>query len=1163
MKDNSIEYNNTQKRGGLRLSDWNMELTYEAGVDHRGFFTIDSIDGKPVKGYAHSTNDVIECEERAIRGVHQQIDFVCFGSTMAEGTEVDGDFAIITDAGEYNIPYHIRFVRKSVESSVGPIGDLDGFARLYAENMREAREMFFQPGFARVFFKGEPEKEALYHGFMKGRNRNTIVEEFLCTLGYKRPAAIVVETSRIIMDAGTVQVNLEIAMDQPGYLEGEIGSLKDQLFINGEARTAFSADDFADGKLTVRLEKKENHTVGSDTLYIRTLRQEIMIPVEWWGTLPEPEEKIEKGRNVKIQKAELMHNYLYFRTGVIGFEDFIEESTQALEDLYFETNDIEWKLYRVHLHIMKEEMGDAQKLLAEAEEYIAEHPVDALYKNYVLYLHAMYERSPEAISTAVVAIREYLKVTEHKASALWMLIYLDREYVYNKRLQFETIKQLFAEGENSCLLFFEACEIINDNPDFMDELGPFEIAVFRWGLRYGYISLPLAYQFARLALRLKYYSPSIFGIAKKLYSVEPDERFLQLICSLLIKGNKATTEYHPYYRSAVEANLKIIGLNEFFIRSMDFNTYDKIPQRVLIYFTYSNTLDTNERAYLYSNVLHNKEAYEEVYGAYYAKIPAFLEEQLQKGKINEQLAYLYLSFREILLERPEFARAVCQVLFRQRLICQNKHITGIYVYQPETDQEVYYPLSAGTCMPEIVNEKSIIYFVDSNEQRYVRDIDHAKGYFLGLSEMKEEWIGKNLSDTNVLLAMGSRTKQPYQQKDMAVLQRIAFHEQLKPYVREKALRSMLSWYEAQGDVKELNRWLSRTDYEMVTKDYGRTLMEHYLFAGMQEKAYEGVIRHSAFGLSGENLLELATYGVAHNPEGHEVLHLCYSAFLSGYYNNETLYHLMHGFNGEIEDLMTIWERSIDRNLDTVDFELKILKQSVYTANNSTVSFPVFEECYKKEKENPILEKYLNFMCLEELDGNVVLSDSMREVVGKEILSGKINGQDTKIYYLYYYADKENLTESTIQAVECIIREFTGRNFYLPVFHAYADYVHLPVEFLEKVYVTYQGDAEADVRLFYQLKEEEKIYSVRMMEVLPGIYVGSEHFYTNDKVRYQLEKNGEIVEDKNSYHFDAFGYEGTESRFCELNRLALGEESGEELKDYLTRAFFVDRVLKTF
>ena len=85
--------------------------------------------------------------------------------------------------------------------------------------------------------------------------------------------------------------------------------------------------------------------------------------------------------------------------------------------------------------------------------------------------------------------------------------------MYNKRLQYDTIRQLFEEGNNSSLLYFEACDILNENPNYMEELGKFEISIFRLGVRYGYISLSLSYQFARLALKAKYFL-ILFFIAK-------------------------------------------------------------------------------------------------------------------------------------------------------------------------------------------------------------------------------------------------------------------------------------------------------------------------------------------------------------------------------------------------------------------------------------------------------------------------------------------------------------------------------------------------------------------------------------------------------------------------------------------------------------------------
>ena len=149
----------------------------------------------------------------------------------------------------------------------------------------------------------------------------------------------------------------------------------------------------------------------------------------------------------------------------------------ALDELSHLTGDIEWQLYRIQLLLMEEKKEEAEELFHKIEEENKEKKLDPLAENYFLYLKAMLCRTPEAISEAVLSIRDFYEVSDYKAEALWMLIYLDREYVYNKRLQYDTIRQLFQEGRNSSLLFFEACELLNENPNYMEELGSFEVSI--------------------------------------------------------------------------------------------------------------------------------------------------------------------------------------------------------------------------------------------------------------------------------------------------------------------------------------------------------------------------------------------------------------------------------------------------------------------------------------------------------------------------------------------------------------------------------------------------------------------------------------------------------------------------------------------------------------
>ena len=133
----------------------------------------------------------------------------------------------------------------------------------------------------------------------------------------------------------------------------------------------FSSDDFTEGTFSFTIEKKQNLRNGSDVIRIDTVRQDIKIPVEWWtessALIKDKEQKL----LLKKKRAELMHNYLYFRTGSIGFEDFAEDSGQVLKELYRSTEENEWKLYRMHFLLMEEQQEEAKAAMEALEEIMS------------------------------------------------------------------------------------------------------------------------------------------------------------------------------------------------------------------------------------------------------------------------------------------------------------------------------------------------------------------------------------------------------------------------------------------------------------------------------------------------------------------------------------------------------------------------------------------------------------------------------------------------------------------------------------------------------------------------------------------------------------------------------------------------------------------------
>ena len=1165
---------NNDRTPVVQLSTPGLDLTVEEGDILRGTLSIESENGIPLHGKIYSTCDKMQLDLEEFQGRRQEFHYSFDGRMAVCGDFYQGDFVFVTNGGEANIPYMIEVRPRTIQLKSVSVANMADFLAIYEKQRDQAREIFFHPNFVSVLLKEEPEQQMIYHSLMKSRNKNLIMEEFLTAAGYKDVASISVEERTLILDSGKNQEEILLTIEQDGYIEGRIWSEKGQVSLSHER---YSSDDFEDGKLLIHVEKNQNFTMGSDVIHIDNIRQHYEIPVEWWGTLPEVTRDTEQRLQVKRQLAELMHNYLYFRTGAIQFEDFAEDSRQTLESLLRRDGRLSWKLYLLHIALMEEHREEAEDLCKEIEEKKAEAPLTELEEHYFLYLKSIYYGSPEAISEAVIAIRDYYERTEHKDLALWMLIYIDRDYVYNKKLQYDTIKMLFEGGCNSCLLYYEACTLLNENPSFMEETGAFEISIFRWGIRYGSISLSLAYQFARLALRAKYYQNSIFHIAEQLYRIKQDERFLQVICSLLIKGNRVRKEYHEYFRQAVDANLKIIGLNEFFIRSIDFSEYEKLPQRVLIYFTYSNTLDAGEKAYLYTNILKNKESYDEVYGAYYSKMLPFVEEQLIKGRINEQLAYLYSYFQKEILEKAEYAKAVCDVLFYQKLRCPNPHIIGVYVACPELGTETYYPLSSGCANIEYFNERSQIYFVDSKEQRYVKEIECYFTPFLRLNQFPQTWIQKNMNNKKVLLMLSGQIDEHLGETEARIAQKVIQSEEYKDWIRIYAMEQLLIYYGNHQKKSELDEWIGQVNYEEVAVGFRKKLLDYYMEVGRLESAFFGVERYGIHIMGAAKRLKLANFGIEFfewrkNPT---VLALCRSAFFQKKYNKDTLTYMGRYYEGELEDLCLLWERSKKFEVETTELECRILEQCIFTENDTDRVYPIFsslfnnylslqeiEEGYGHVRTEKAIGAYLEFASAKELEGSMDLNEEMHMAIGREILQGRIRDRRSRIHFLYYFADKMDWRSKIAQAASHIIEEFLGDHLYLPVYHSYEDICDLPVYYREFTFLTYYGGLNQEVFLYYEIEGEKDYWREKKLEeITPGMYVCHMHFFKDDHVNYRLEESGEKVEDTELIHFDTFHYDGEDSRFFTLNHMDWDANGMEKLKTYLMETYVTDHFMK--
>ena len=158
--------------GSLDISSRKIELSIQKGGSVQGSFHITSHSGKAVKGTVLATGMRMTCLTNKFEGVDAEIAFSFSGAGMEEGDIHKGEFTVLSDAGEYSIPYVVCVEHGVLDSSLGPVKNLFHFANLAKSNWNEAVSLFYHPAFVQVFHGNDARYLGAYRGLSKTRGMN-------------------------------------------------------------------------------------------------------------------------------------------------------------------------------------------------------------------------------------------------------------------------------------------------------------------------------------------------------------------------------------------------------------------------------------------------------------------------------------------------------------------------------------------------------------------------------------------------------------------------------------------------------------------------------------------------------------------------------------------------------------------------------------------------------------------------------------------------------------------------------------------------------------------------------------------------------------------------------------------------------------------------------
>ena len=179
-------------------------------------------------------------------------------------------------------------------------------------------------------------------------------------------------------------------------------------------------------------------------------------------------------------------------------------------------------------------------------------------------------------------------------------------------------------------IYIEAYYLICREPYLLTQLGKFEIGLLGWAMKNNAIGNEIAQQIFDIAEPGRTFDKRIYDLLCFCYEIVPEDENLGIICGYLIKDNSMIRLIISGLKG-IEKKLRITGLYEAFLCSMDDRKISAIPKIIQMYFQYDSKMSYRKLAVLYNNIIAAKNTDGEIYHKYRKTIGKFAMEQVEQG----------------------------------------------------------------------------------------------------------------------------------------------------------------------------------------------------------------------------------------------------------------------------------------------------------------------------------------------------------------------------------------------------------------------------------------------------------------------------------------------------------------------------------------------------
>ncbi|MBP3621378.1 MAG: hypothetical protein J6J16_06435 [Lachnospiraceae bacterium] len=1143
------------------ISEQFLKLNIESGTEYKGSFSVSSTNDHVIKAMVYDSRYMLRFENHTFISRKFDVNYTFDATCLEAGKNYKGHISIITDGGEFKIMYDIDITTPYVKYGDSKIDDLFKFATLAESNWSEAARIFTRDDFKRTFIDKDTMTKQIYSSLLESHSVNQALEEYLVYVHKKRALTLSVAKAKINVEMPTElsKISINISKNTWGYTNSTVKSMAD--FIIPARKNITSADFVGNNFALDVLISPENVPEGvtSGKIVIENIYQVIEVEI----ILAKPSVKstvTPKAGNLnhmtKLNTSKLVKAYLDYRMDKLPLKEYVSRTLFAFSNLcrYVPEEDL-YRLGTMHMNIMQGEIEKVEQEFMRIEADVDNSLMGTKQMCYYAYLKALMDKDAETIEKAKNMIKRNFRTEEDKIFYFWLLLFIDEMYQEDYNSLYREIRNLYEQGFNSPIMYLELCEILNNNPLLLKRITDVEIIAIRWGIRHKYVSDEVIDEFIRLAGSFKEFDTKIFGIMEAIYDKNKSVDVLRSICSMLIGANKLEYRYHRFYRDAVEESLKFIGLNECFVKSMNFSRYDLIPQSVLMYLNYKNTLTEKELAYLYANVIYNKSHHMKVYHEYVTTMQDFMENMIIKGKVSDDLTVLYDEFLDPDTVNPLYASKLINIIFRRKLVCFNKGVRAVIVTHQELEEVQRVPIVNGEAYVEILSNTASIIFEDGEGNRYAGSIPYRLERIVDEKAYMKICCQYSPRDYRVLLhnyeKLGDFTYKRAIEVNAA--RDIVNCEQISYDYKQQAYLNIIEYYHENLDADVLTKYLGKLDIEYLNHANARTMIAYMVDMNMFDKAFQSVKLYGFDEIDSEELYRLANYGVEDSNGflNEDLMAICIHLYKMGKVNERILVYIMNNFKGDLDELAGLFKTVRNRVKDISLLAENTLAQMMFAMGNVEYIYDIFSAYYGGRSRGLVVKAFLRFAARNYLIKDVQTPGSTFDCLYLETMKGNIDDEISRMALLMHFSKLDRYTEDQREWISLNVGRFMDAGKILPFYKSFKSFIKLPQDVFLKTYLIYKGEPSKQIMVRYAFdtgsRQSLTYKTARIDEMIPGMYVKEFVIFHGERIVYTVEEDeGGIsyVVESESLKTKAFNKKD-KNRFEIINSMLVNQEMRED------------------